>query len=294
MRAIVVTGLVLAMACGGSSRDQGAASRPRTPGVRITMDRLHQLGGVPPGWRLTPPAGDVAAGRQTFVDFGCPSCHRVQGEPFSDKSNGQLVGPELTGMGSHHPPAYFAEAILNPDAVLVEGPGYIGPEGHSVMPDYPEMTLRQLGDLVAYLSSLTSGDPHAGMIMAQPGQALVPANVSARPAPAPGPGRAFFLQSYDVKPGQLEPFEAWWRAEGAKRFLAIDGLLGVDTWVDFTRPERPYTTILAFRDAAALQTFSANADAQRLGLEFDGFVGDHSHAVQLWSPIYRVPSLSAP
>src|SRR4030095_2815382 len=139
--------LVVALAACSRSSDRAAAPRARTPGVRVSMDMLHRMGGVPPGWKLTPPPGDVQSGRAAFVDFGCPSCHTVEGESFSAKAGGAQVGPDLTGMGPHHPPRYFDEAILNPDAVLIEGPGYIGPDGHSVMPDYPEMTTRQLGDL---------------------------------------------------------------------------------------------------------------------------------------------------
>ena len=292
MRPAALLLVVALAACGGSSSDRAAAPRPRTPGIRMTMDTLHRLGGVPPGWKLTPPPGDVAAGRAAFVDFGCPSCHKVAGESFSAKAGNTQVGPELTGMGAHHPPAYFAEAILNPDAVLIEGPGYIGPDGHSVMPDYPEMTTRQLGDLVAYLSSLTSGDPHAGHVM--PAQPMVPANLSARPPPPASPAKAFFIQSYDVRPDKLAPFEAWWKNEGARRFLAFDGLMSVDTYADYTRPQNPFTSIFAFRDTTALQAFMADPTAAQLGLEFDGFIGDHGHVTQLWPPLYRVATLSTP
>ena len=45
---------------------------------------------------------------------------------------------------------------MNPSAVLVEGPGYIGGDGRSVMPPYPDMTLGQLVSLVAYLKTLTA------------------------------------------------------------------------------------------------------------------------------------------
>jgi hypothetical protein len=286
---LLVVGLA---ACGGPSSDRAAAPRARTPGVRMSMDTLHRLGGVPPGWKLTPPAGDVQAGRAAFADFGCPSCHKVEGEAFSAKAGSTQVGPDLTGMGAHHPPGYFAEAILNPDAVLIEGPGYIGPDGHSVMPDYPEMTTRQLGDLVAYLSSLTTGGAHAGHVM--PAQAVIPANLSARPAPPTSTAKAFFVQSYDVRPDKLAPFEAWWKREGARRFLAFDGLLSVDTYADYTRAQNPFTSIFGFRDMAALQTFMADPGAEQLGLEFDGFIGDHGHVSQLWPPIYRVSTLSAP
>ncbi len=61
-------------------------------------------------------------------------------------------------MGAHHPAEYFAESILNPNRVIVEGPGYTGPDRLSKMPSYAEtMTLKQLVDVVAYLKSLRGG-----------------------------------------------------------------------------------------------------------------------------------------
>jgi mono/diheme cytochrome c family protein len=279
--------IVLAAAACRGPAERAGAPQPRTPGVRTSMGALHAMGGVPPGWKLTPPAGDVAAGRALFVDFGCPSCHRVEGEPFSAKP-GAGVGPDLTGMGAHHPPGYFAEAIMNPDAVLIEGPGYIGPDGHSVMPDYPEMTIQQLADVVAYLASLKTGGAHAGHVMPPP------AIAAELPAPAPTVAKAYFAQSYDVLPGQLQPFEKWWREEGARRFLAIDGLLAVDTYVDYARADKRYTSIFAFRDAAALDAFVNDPSTEPLGLAFDRFIGDHGHTMHVWPPVYRVPSLSAP
>ncbi len=291
MHRLVLLLLAVATACGGPSRDGGTASRPRVPGPRFSMHALHQMGGVPPGWQLSPPSGDVAAGRLAFGDFGCATCHRVEGEAFSVKASTGQVGPELTGMGGHHPPAYFAEAILNPDAVLIEGPGYIGPDGHSVMPDYPDMTVQQLGDLVAYLSSLKSGGPHAGHMMSPPTD--MPPNPDARPAPPELPAKAFFIQSYDVKADQLGPFETWWKEKGAKRFLAFDGLVSVDTYVDFACAQRPFTSMFGFRDNVSLHAFMQDPLAEALGLEFDGFIGSHTHVTQPWPPIYRVEGLSA-
>ncbi len=50
---------------------------------------------------------------------------------------------------------YFAESIRNPNAVIVTGPGYTGPDGLSIMPDYQDsLTARELTGLVAYLRSL--------------------------------------------------------------------------------------------------------------------------------------------
>ena len=39
-------------------------------------------------------------------------------------------------MGEHHRAGYILESILNPNAVIVEGPGYTGPDWKSIMPDF--------------------------------------------------------------------------------------------------------------------------------------------------------------
>jgi mono/diheme cytochrome c family protein len=285
---------VLVAACGREDRKPVVAARqPRVSprSVRITMDALHQLGGVPAGWQLTPLPGDAEAGRTTFQDLGCPYCHKIAGEPFAGQANGG-PGPELTGMGAHHPPAYFLESILNPDAVLVDGPGYVGPGGHSVMPAYPDLTVTQLEDLVAYLSSLTSGDPHAGHTMPMVG---VP-SAADRPTPPATQAKTFFVQSYDVQPGKVKDFESWFTREGAKKFLAVDGLVGIDTFVDGTRPTQAVTTVFSFRDDAALNAFMTAHDpgSVAVGSEFDAFVGPHDHKIFRIPPVYRVPSLSTP
>jgi hypothetical protein len=135
---------------------------PRAP-VRITMEELHKHGGVPPGWRLTVPAGDPRQGREVFAKLECFKCHEVKGEAFPGTAKGpDHAGPALNGMGSHHPPGYLLEAILNPNAVIVTGPGYTGPDGLSIMPDYREsLTVAELIDLVAYTQSLEGDHPHA-------------------------------------------------------------------------------------------------------------------------------------
>jgi hypothetical protein len=136
----------------------GAASGPPAP-VRMTMEALHAAGGTPPGWRFTVPPGDVSAGRQAFADFKCYACHAIKGESFGSSGDQMATaGPELTGMGGHHPAGYLAESIVNPSAVVIDQPGYIGGDGRSIMPMYPDMTLAQLINLVAYLKSLGGGE----------------------------------------------------------------------------------------------------------------------------------------
>jgi mono/diheme cytochrome c family protein len=145
-------------------RNAPSHQHPPAP-VRITMGELHRHGGVPTGWRFALPAGDPKEGRRVFEKLECFACHEVKGEGFAAglKQAGD-VGPELTGMGAHHPPGYLAEAVVNPNAVIVIGPGYTGPDGLSRMPEYNDLlTVRQLIDLVAYLASLGSG--HRAMPM---------------------------------------------------------------------------------------------------------------------------------
>jgi mono/diheme cytochrome c family protein len=275
-----------------------ARTSPRT--VRITMDALHQLGGIPAGWQLTLLPGDVEAGRRTFQEMGCSSCHKVAGESFPDQTG---PGPDLTGMGSHHPPAYFLEAILNPDAVLVDGRGWVSEEGRSTMPAYPDLTITQLEDLVAYLSSLTTGDPHAGHQMPGMAQAQAPGapptsppSAADLPTPPETAARVFFAQSYDVAPGKVQEFQDWFRREGSRRFLGVDGLVSVETFVDLTRAAQMVTSVWGFRDDAALNAFMNTHDPATVavGTEFDAFVGPHDHKTFRKQPVYRAPALSAP
>lgn len=155
---------------GEHSKTEAQASLPQP--IRITMEELHRQGGVPAGWRFLLPPGDPAEGRKVYIAMECFTCHEIKGEDFpKDTKNPGMVGPELTGVERHHPAEYFAEAILNPNRVIIEGPGYTGPDGLSKMPDYTEsLTLRQLIDLVAYLKSLTTGEmEHGGHSLAPQG-----------------------------------------------------------------------------------------------------------------------------
>ena len=153
----------------------GATPAPVTPAgegpqpVRIGMDELHKAGGVPPGWRFAWPVGDASKGREAFVKLECYQCHEVKGESFPPVApDPTRRGPALSGMGDHHPAEYFAESILNPNVVIVIGPGHTGADGLSIMPDYRDsLTLAETIDLVAYIRSLSGGD-HADHHAAAP------------------------------------------------------------------------------------------------------------------------------
>jgi mono/diheme cytochrome c family protein len=161
--ALGATSILAASAHDASRPGHGAGPRsePRAP-VRITHEELHRHGGVPPGWRFSIPPGDARKGREVFVRLECFKCHTVRGEQFPAVTREPSdVGPELAGMGSHHPREYLAESILNPNAVIVTGPGHTGPDGLSIMPDFRDsLTAGELVDLVAYLESLTDSGRH--------------------------------------------------------------------------------------------------------------------------------------
>jgi Cytochrome c len=167
---LAVGAAVVALVAGGAQADKDNHSSPRgTPAqqhpkapVRITMEELHKHGGVPPGWRLTVPSGDPTAGRDVFAKLECYKCHVIKGEQFPHATKSPKdAGPDLTGMGRHHPAEYFFESILNPNSVIVTGPGHTGPDGLSIMPDYREsLTVSDLINLVAYMGSLGGEHGH--------------------------------------------------------------------------------------------------------------------------------------
>jgi mono/diheme cytochrome c family protein len=158
---VVVATLALA-ATVAAQHQHGDAKKTTAPPAgarRVTMDELHRQGGVPRGWKFSLPAGgDVAKGRQVFADLECFKCHVIKDASFPATGGDGNVGPDLTGMGGHHPAEYFAESILAPNAVLLEGPGWIGRDGRSIMPSYADaLSVTQLVDLVAFLKSQDGG-----------------------------------------------------------------------------------------------------------------------------------------
>ena len=150
--------VAIVAALGGLALAQ--APKSSTPPTPITMDELHRAGGVPRGWKFTLPAGDAKRGREVFARLECAKCHEIKPD-FPKTGGAGDVGPELTGMGAHHPAEYFAESIVDPNAVILAGPGYVGPDGRSIMPDYRDsLSVAELVDLVAYIKSLGAGEHH--------------------------------------------------------------------------------------------------------------------------------------
>lgn len=110
----------------------------------------------PQNWRFTLPKGDPAKGRAIFVKYQCYDCHEVRGEDFPEPL--EESAPELSQMASSHPIEFFAESIINPNAVVPKA--YQRPNGTSPMRDFTEqMTLRELIDVSSYIASLKPPAP---------------------------------------------------------------------------------------------------------------------------------------
>jgi mono/diheme cytochrome c family protein len=153
----VLVALLVVIAVGTSAFAQVRTGTPPTP---VTMEELHRTGGVPRGWKFTVPPGDAKAGRALFAKLECNKCHEVKPD-FPKTGGAGDAGPPLTGMGAHHPAEYFAQSIVDPNAVILAGPGYVGSDGRSTMPDFRDsLTITELIDLVAYIKSLSGGDEH--------------------------------------------------------------------------------------------------------------------------------------
>ena len=94
----------------------------------------------PQGWRFTIPKGDPVKGKAVFKKFECHYCHEVRGEQFPSPVES---APELTQMGPMHPVEFFAESIINPNAVVPKA--YRESDGKSPMTNFAaKMTVQEL------------------------------------------------------------------------------------------------------------------------------------------------------
>jgi len=126
----------------------------------------------PKGWRFTMSKGDPANGRAVFEKFECHYCHEVRGEQFPSPTEN---APELSQMGPAHPVEFFAESVINPNAVVPKA--YRDADDKSPMTNFAEkMTVQELIDVSAYVASLKPKD--APKTVSAQGQviALVPEN----------------------------------------------------------------------------------------------------------------------
>lgn len=134
---------------------------------REAKEMSHQemaMHGMASDWKFTLPKGDPAEGRKIFAEVECYKCHEVKGEKFPSVAEGEKgIGPELSEMAGMHPPEFFAESIINPNAVIdpdAKKLGYVGEDGKSKMPDYNSvLTIKQVVDLASYIASLKGPKP---------------------------------------------------------------------------------------------------------------------------------------
>ena len=164
-RAAVAVLTAIAVPTVGMVLAEQPARPARPPAPRPATDP-HAAHGTPKGWKFTLPRGDPAKGREGFAKLECYACHEVKGEKFPAPTEQPRVGPELSQMAPLHEAEFFAEAVVNPSAVIDKGKGYQAADGSSKMPEFNDtMTVKELIDLVAYLRALKpagAGGGHQG------------------------------------------------------------------------------------------------------------------------------------
>lgn len=130
-------------------------SRPPTAGTEAEQAPAE----APPTVTIALPAGDVAAGRQAFLDLKCTACHLVASEPDFPQPVSANPGPPVGPGTAGSDPSYLAAAIMTPSHAISPE---ISPEVRasiegvlSPMGDFSGvMTVRQMVNLHAYLRSI--------------------------------------------------------------------------------------------------------------------------------------------
>jgi len=108
---------------------------------------------------VTLPAGDVADGRQAFLDLKCTACHAVPSEPEFPRPVSTNPGPSISPGLASSDVSYVVGAIMTPSHAISPN---ISPEVRaniegvlSPMGDFSRvMTVRQLIDIHAYLRAV--------------------------------------------------------------------------------------------------------------------------------------------
>lgn len=106
----------------------------------------------------TLPAGDAAAGKATFVQIGCHTCHTVSGADGLRDEGAQYE--RTIALGGEKPRVYtygeLLTSIVNPSHQISQRHLYdqVAIEGQSLMRDYNDvLTITELIDLVAFLEA---------------------------------------------------------------------------------------------------------------------------------------------
>ncbi|MFN7997942.1 MAG: c-type cytochrome [Bryobacteraceae bacterium] len=106
------------------------------------------------GFRL-PDDGSVERGKIAFLSLECNRCHEVSGvdlpRPTVQPAVPVILGGPVT---SEVPDGYLVTSIINPSHRFAPYPKeLITVGGKSRMPEYEQITARQLADIVAFLQS---------------------------------------------------------------------------------------------------------------------------------------------
>jgi hypothetical protein len=101
------------------------------------------------------PVGNPESGRKAFMDLRCYTCHAVTGETKMPKPFSANQGPTLNRPIRNQSPGKLATSIISPSHEISKEVLNRKTFDMSPMGDYSEaMTVRQLLDLLAYLSPL--------------------------------------------------------------------------------------------------------------------------------------------
>ncbi len=135
----------------------GVSPQRGTAALLLSLVLAGAAGCVPEGRGFKLPDGDLADGRQTFVDLGCHDCHRVADiarNPESQMDVDIALGGEVNSVKTY---GELVTSIINPSHVIARPypPQPVTVDGsESAMRRYNGiMTVQQLVDLVTFLET---------------------------------------------------------------------------------------------------------------------------------------------
>jgi hypothetical protein len=107
-------------------------------------------------------SGDPIAGRRTFLELKCQTCHRVAGDEF-DLQVQVTAGPQIGSAQAAQSADLIAGSIAAPSHTISREPGaWQRPDGLGMRDFSRVITVRQLIDLVSYIQSLPASGEDNG------------------------------------------------------------------------------------------------------------------------------------
>jgi hypothetical protein len=106
------------------------------------------------GFRL-PAYGDVERGKAAFVSLDCNRCHRVTGVELPQPPDAGILVVLGGDTQRQMTDGYLVTSIINPSHVVARYPKerMTTAPGKSKMPDYADISVRQMTDLVTFLQA---------------------------------------------------------------------------------------------------------------------------------------------